>query len=176
MSLAVKVFVACLFFEESQQPTWPQVMHKRKCTQSVANLQTVFTTLGAGGYVLTLSRCVHSIANLRSHESYQEDGRPQTQTVTNERSGQCGAAATTLVNGLWRFLSAKPGEKRPTCLPSDKLLRGLRVICYGFLAFRHLPQLSRNREPTSTSRHSPERESPEQQEVPELWVYQLPIR
>src|SRR2546429_1650366 len=31
--VARKCFVACLFFEESQQPTWPQVKHRRRCTQ-----------------------------------------------------------------------------------------------------------------------------------------------
>src|SRR6266705_38609 len=28
-----KCFVACLFFEESQQPTCPHSMHSRRCTQ-----------------------------------------------------------------------------------------------------------------------------------------------
>jgi hypothetical protein len=30
---AWKCLVACLFFEESQQPIWPQIRHKRKCSQ-----------------------------------------------------------------------------------------------------------------------------------------------
>src|SRR5215471_9630156 len=28
-----KCLVACLFFDESQHPTWPHVIHSRKCTQ-----------------------------------------------------------------------------------------------------------------------------------------------
>src|SRR5580704_2703838 len=28
-----KCLLACLFFDESQQPTWPQIRHSRKCTQ-----------------------------------------------------------------------------------------------------------------------------------------------
>src|SRR5258708_40182361 len=28
-----KCLVACLFLEESQHPTWPHSMHKRRCTQ-----------------------------------------------------------------------------------------------------------------------------------------------
>src|SRR5262249_14591510 len=31
--LAWKCLVACLFFDESQQPTWPQIRHSRMCTQ-----------------------------------------------------------------------------------------------------------------------------------------------
>src|SRR5258708_40219487 len=31
--LAWKCFVACLFLEESQQPTWPHVRQSRRCTQ-----------------------------------------------------------------------------------------------------------------------------------------------
>src|SRR5690606_32362235 len=31
--VAWKCFVACLFFDESQQPTWPQVLHIRRLTQ-----------------------------------------------------------------------------------------------------------------------------------------------
>src|ERR1700730_9623876 len=32
-----KCFVACLFLEESQQPTWPHVRQSRRCTQSSPN-------------------------------------------------------------------------------------------------------------------------------------------
>src|SRR5262245_11902163 len=32
--VAWKCFVACLFLEESQQPTWPHVRQRRSCTQS----------------------------------------------------------------------------------------------------------------------------------------------
>src|SRR6202007_2131056 len=35
--VAWKCFVACLFFEESQQPTWPHVRQRRRCTQSSPN-------------------------------------------------------------------------------------------------------------------------------------------
>src|SRR5260221_10052719 len=31
-SVLWKCLVACLFFEESQQPTWPQIMQSRRCT------------------------------------------------------------------------------------------------------------------------------------------------
>src|SRR4030081_768910 len=31
--VARKCFVACLFFDESQHPTWPQTSHSRRCTQ-----------------------------------------------------------------------------------------------------------------------------------------------
>jgi hypothetical protein len=30
--IALKCLVACLFLESSQQPTWPQVRHRRRCT------------------------------------------------------------------------------------------------------------------------------------------------
>src|SRR5665647_1047616 len=32
--VALKCFVACLFFESSQQPTWPQVRQMRRCIHS----------------------------------------------------------------------------------------------------------------------------------------------
>src|ERR1700733_15071639 len=62
--VAWKCFVACLFLDESQQPTWPQFRHSRRCTQvspiSRHSLQPVPEAFTG----FRLSKCLHSMAHL----------------------------------------------------------------------------------------------------------------
>src|ERR1035438_8303416 len=70
---ARKCLVACLFLEESQQPTWPQIKHKRRCTQrspiSTHSGQTCVPVV----VIFTSSRCLHCLdiyplsSDARSH-------------------------------------------------------------------------------------------------------------
>src|SRR5258708_38304705 len=56
--VALKCFVACLFLEESQQPTWPQLKHSRKCTQLSPIFRHSSQPLVFGLTRLIGSRCV----------------------------------------------------------------------------------------------------------------------
>src|SRR5438270_8151113 len=51
--VAWKCFVACLFLEESQQPTWPHVRQSRRCTQSspIARHSSQPSVLGETGRI-----------------------------------------------------------------------------------------------------------------------------
>src|SRR5437762_5185385 len=51
--VAWKCFVACLFLEESQQPTWPHVRHSRRCTHfsPVARHSSQPSELGVTGRI-----------------------------------------------------------------------------------------------------------------------------
>src|SRR5437868_15455149 len=51
--LAWKCFVACLFLEESQQPTWPHVRQSRRCTHCspVARHSSQPSELGVTGRI-----------------------------------------------------------------------------------------------------------------------------
>src|SRR6185312_8613527 len=66
--VAWKCLVACLFLDESQQPTWPQSRHSRRCTQvspiSRHSLQPVPEAFTG----FRLSKCVHSITHLTTIE------------------------------------------------------------------------------------------------------------
>src|ERR1700710_2471663 len=58
----LKCAVACLPSELSQQPTWPQVWHIRRCTQRIPNCRhssQPSTSSGSSRY-WTDSRCEHS--------------------------------------------------------------------------------------------------------------------
>src|SRR5258706_4977500 len=57
--VAWKCVVACVLLELSQQPTWPQVRHRRRCTQ--VSLMTRHSSQPSlfGWSVLTRFRCVH---------------------------------------------------------------------------------------------------------------------
>src|SRR5215204_3920050 len=58
--LAWKCLVACLFFEESQQPTWPQMRQSRRCTQLSPLCRHSSQPLGVFGVTSRIwSRCVH---------------------------------------------------------------------------------------------------------------------
>src|SRR5204862_4577287 len=54
-----KCFVACLFFESSQQPTWPQVRHRRRCTQVSPIFRHSSQPSPRGSPVLTRPRWPH---------------------------------------------------------------------------------------------------------------------
>src|SRR5438132_6978506 len=56
-----KCRVACLFFEESQQPTCPQIRHRRRCTHVSPIFKQSSQPLALGVTSLILSRCVHFI-------------------------------------------------------------------------------------------------------------------
>src|SRR5438067_678694 len=65
--LAWKCFVACLFLEESQQPTWPQVKQRRRCTHRspVARHSSQPSELGVTGRIcLTCGQVGWAIAVL----------------------------------------------------------------------------------------------------------------
>src|SRR4030095_5232164 len=61
-----KCFVACLFGEESQQPTWPHIWHSRRATHrgfSTRHSSQVSGVLGAGNSAaVSPSRCSHDLA------------------------------------------------------------------------------------------------------------------
>src|SRR6266853_3930084 len=57
-----KCFVACLFFDESQQPTWPHIRHSRKCTQVSPIFKQSSQPFALGVTSLIWSRCVHCFA------------------------------------------------------------------------------------------------------------------
>src|SRR5665213_3631937 len=63
--VAWKCLVACLFLDESQQPTCPQFRHSRRCTQvspiSRHSLQPVPDAFTG----FRLSKCLHSIVHLK---------------------------------------------------------------------------------------------------------------
>src|SRR5207253_4639517 len=65
--LAWKCFVACLFLEESQQPTWPQVRQSRRCTHRspAARHSSQPTELGVTGRIcLTCGQVFRAMAVL----------------------------------------------------------------------------------------------------------------
>ena len=57
--VAWKCLVACLFLELSQQPTWPQVRHRRRCTQVSPMARHSSQPSPLGSLVFTRFRCVH---------------------------------------------------------------------------------------------------------------------
>src|SRR6185369_17311621 len=57
-----KCFVACLFFDESQQPTCPHSMHSRKCTQESCIFRHSSHPLVFGLTFLISSTCVQTSA------------------------------------------------------------------------------------------------------------------
>src|SRR5208283_5347955 len=56
-----KCLVACLFFDESQQPTWPQDRHIRRCTQRSPVFTQSSQTRVVGSVTRIPSRCVHCV-------------------------------------------------------------------------------------------------------------------
>src|SRR5438445_10092790 len=65
--VAWKCFVACLFLEESQQPTWPHVRQRRRCTHGspVARHSSQPSELGVTGRIcLTCGQVDWAIAVL----------------------------------------------------------------------------------------------------------------
>src|SRR6266568_3100161 len=61
--VAWKCLVACLFFEESQQPTCPHVRQRRRCTQ-LSPIFTVLTSIGARCDVLYLIKMGTSLCHV----------------------------------------------------------------------------------------------------------------
>src|SRR5207302_3468176 len=59
---ARKCLVACLFLDSSQQPTCPQVRHRRRCTHVSPILRHSSQPLLRGRLVLTRSRWLHCIS------------------------------------------------------------------------------------------------------------------
>ena len=59
-SVEWKCLVACLFFDESQHPTWPQIRQRRKCTQEspIFRQSSQPTALGFTSSWTSL-RCLH---------------------------------------------------------------------------------------------------------------------
>src|SRR5438477_8760722 len=57
-----KCLVACLFFDWSQQPTWPHDEHIRRCTQVSPIFKHSSQPLVLGLTSLIWSRCVHCLA------------------------------------------------------------------------------------------------------------------
>src|ERR1700752_988768 len=62
-----KCLVACLFFEESQQPIWPQVSQSRRCTQvsPILTHSSQTRTLGLRLRILSVGVQVSAIASPR---------------------------------------------------------------------------------------------------------------
>src|SRR3954468_17798623 len=61
-----KCLVACVFFEESQQPTWPQVRHSRRCTQRLPDCRHSSHPSGVfASNVLIMSRWVHGASAMQ---------------------------------------------------------------------------------------------------------------
>ncbi len=58
----LKCFVACLFLEESQQPTWPQVKHIRRCTQVSPVFKQSSQPSADGTTLRILSLCVQIVS------------------------------------------------------------------------------------------------------------------
>src|SRR5580704_2905891 len=56
---AWKCLVACLFLEESQQPTWPHIRQRRRCTQRSPIATHSGQTWVVVVVIFTSSRCVH---------------------------------------------------------------------------------------------------------------------
>lgn len=50
-STVLACFLACLFLELSQQPTWPQVKHSRRCTHSSPDFRHSSQPVGVLGVV-----------------------------------------------------------------------------------------------------------------------------
>src|SRR6266446_1724454 len=62
-----KCLVACLFFDESQQPTWPQAKQSRRCTQRSPVFRHSSQPFGVFGFrwncsVVTVFRCSQAMA------------------------------------------------------------------------------------------------------------------
>ena len=68
-SVAWKCFVACLFFESSQHPTWPHVMHMRRWTHVSPVSRHSLHPRVPGWTSLTRSRCVHGTVLRLFHPS-----------------------------------------------------------------------------------------------------------
>src|SRR5580658_9771776 len=94
---AWKCFVACLFFDESQQPTWPHSRHMRRCTQRSPSFRHSSQPFGVRGTTLWIwLRCVQD--GMAAPPALEKGDAP---------SGQCGALFSSdgqqvdLLNG-WR--------------------------------------------------------------------------
>src|SRR5438132_8185036 len=71
--VAWKCFVACLFLEESQQPTWPHVRQSRRCTHSspLARHSSQPSELGVTGRIcLTCAQLCRAIGGSPLTESF----------------------------------------------------------------------------------------------------------
>src|SRR2546422_6997206 len=62
-----KCFVACLFFEESQQPTCPHSMHSRRCTQVSPILTQSWQTCTSVLLNLICFQCAQPVVMTPSH-------------------------------------------------------------------------------------------------------------
>src|SRR2546421_4114533 len=62
--VAWKCRVACLFFEESQQPTCPQIRHSRRCTQVSPIFRQSSQPFALGVTSRIWSRCVQVCINV----------------------------------------------------------------------------------------------------------------
>src|SRR5687768_10883206 len=88
--VALKCPVACLFFELSQQPTLPQAMHIRRCTQSSPLAWHLAHTLVAGSTTLISPSCAQGAggASLRRGGGTSLEARTETakiaRTMPNE--------------------------------------------------------------------------------------------
>src|SRR5947209_18499887 len=60
--VAWKCLVACLFLEESQQPTWPHSRHRRRCTHVSPVFKQSSQPFAPGVTLRISSRCVHCFA------------------------------------------------------------------------------------------------------------------
>ncbi len=61
-----KCFVACLFFESSQQPTWPHDSHKRKCSQVSPVFKQSSQPFAPGVTARISPRCVHDVTTFQT--------------------------------------------------------------------------------------------------------------
>jgi hypothetical protein len=59
--VAWKCLVACLFLDESQQPTWPQIRHMRRCTQRSPVWRQSSQPLALGVTCWIWSVCVQAV-------------------------------------------------------------------------------------------------------------------
>src|SRR6266849_3951248 len=78
--VAWKCWVACLFFEESQQPTCPHVRQRRRCTHVSPIFKQSSHPCALGVTSRIWSRCVHVVAIvssslLRREALYQSTAR-----------------------------------------------------------------------------------------------------
>src|SRR5690242_9683367 len=62
--VAWKCRVACLFFESSQQPTWPHARQSRRCTQVSPRARHSSQPSVLGRSVFTASRCLQRMGPL----------------------------------------------------------------------------------------------------------------
>ena len=161
--------VACRSGEESQQPTWPQVRHSRRCTQRGAVAQALLAAVracsaarrrGAVAQVLAELRpvgCGRSArgrprAALSSSRSSSDSSRSSALSTSRSTS----SSARARVAGVQHHLRARPEHLQPQ--PPVGLARRLAACCRGRAA--PTPRRPRERSALLAAGRSPLGSSP----------------